>query len=96
MLRTILKAVAYTRMPRTTFMVSHPRAASRMLKARWDMKHALAPRISAVGAAMIALPVGYAIGRALRGGSGFGRTSTSGPGFLGSHAFGETETAVAD
>jgi len=96
MLRTIMKAMAYTRMPRATFILSHPRAATRMMKTRWDMKHALAPRIAAAGAAMIALPIGYAIGRAMQGGERFGRTSTLGPPTMGARTFGETETIVAD
>lgn len=96
MIRTLIKAMAYTRMPRTALMLSHPRATTRMMKTRWDLKHALAPRITAAGAAIIALPIGYALGRAMRSGSKLGRTSTSGSTTMGARGFVDTETIVAD
>lgn len=63
--RTAAKLWAYSRAPRTTVALRHPRFAARALKARWDLRHAYAPRITAVGAAAVALPLGLAIGRRL-------------------------------
>lgn len=70
MLKTLIKAVAYSKAPKTTFAVMHPKKAVRLKKAKFDMRYALAPRIAAVGAAAVALPVGYLLARAgLRNGS---------------------------
>lgn len=69
MIRTLLKVVAYSKAPRTTFAVLHPGKAVRMKKFSWDMRHAPAPRVSALGAAAVALPLGMLIGR-LRGRGG--------------------------
>ena len=55
MIRTLLKAVAYSKAPRTTFAVLHPTGAVRLKKFAWDMRHAPAPRVSALGAAALAL-----------------------------------------
>lgn len=63
MIRELLKFAAYSQAPRTTFAVSHPKTAAKLGKAKWDMKHALAPRVAAVGAAALALPLGYAVGK---------------------------------
>ena len=63
MIGTLIKLLAYSRAPRTTFAVSHPRQAVRLRKAQWDMKHAIAPRVAALAAVVVALPIGYAIGR---------------------------------
>lgn len=67
MIRTLLKAVAYSKAPRTTFAVLHPAGAVRLKKFAWDMRHAPAPRVSALGAAALALPVGLLLGRIGRG-----------------------------
>lgn len=63
--RTAAKLWAYSRAPRTTVALRHPRFAARAFKARWDLRNAYAPRITAVGAAAIALPLGLALGRHL-------------------------------
>ncbi|MFW5951758.1 MAG: hypothetical protein ACOCVZ_06570 [Gemmatimonadota bacterium] len=63
MLRTIAKTVAYTKAPKATFAVLHPKRAVRLKKLKYDMRHAYAPRITAVGAAALALPIGYLLGR---------------------------------
>jgi len=68
MIRTLLKIAAYSKAPRTTFTVLHPKKAVRLKKFTWDMRHAPAPRVSAVGAAALALPLGLAIGRLTRRG----------------------------
>ncbi|MBR9990395.1 MAG: hypothetical protein KFH98_11600 [Gemmatimonadetes bacterium] len=63
MLRTIFKAVAYSKAPRTTFAMLHPGKAVRYRKFRWDMRHAYAPRLTALTAAAVALPLGLWLGR---------------------------------
>jgi hypothetical protein len=63
MLGTILKMVAYSKAPKATFAVLHPRAAAQLGHARWDIKHGWAPRASAIGAALIALPIGYMLAK---------------------------------
>lgn len=63
MIGTLLKAVAYSKAPRTTFTVLHPAKAVLFRKFRWDMRHAHAPRVSAFGAAALALPLGLWLGR---------------------------------
>jgi hypothetical protein len=62
MIGSALKAIAYTKAPRTTFAVRHPVKAVRLKKMTWDMRHALAPRIAALGAAAIAVPIGLWLG----------------------------------
>jgi hypothetical protein len=62
MVGTALKLVAYTKAPRTTFTVRHPVKAVRLKKMQWDMKHAYAPRLAAVGAALLVLPLGLWLG----------------------------------
>ena len=63
MIGTLLKAVAYSKAPRTTFTVLHPARAVQFRKLKWDMRHAPAPRLTAVGAAALALPIGLWLGR---------------------------------
>jgi hypothetical protein len=63
MIGTLLKAVAYYKAPRLTFSVLHPKKAAVLKKMQWDLGHAPAPRLTAVGAAAIALPLGLMIGR---------------------------------
>lgn len=63
MIRSIAKSVAYSKAPKTTFTVLHPKKAVRLRKMRYDLRHAYAPRLTALGAAILALPLGYAMGR---------------------------------
>ena len=70
MIGTIAKTYAYARAPRTTFTVLHPKKALKARKLRWDMRHAYAPRVAAVGAAAVALPLGYLLGRMNGNGGG--------------------------
>ena len=65
LLTTLLKAAAYSRAPRLTFAVLHPRRAARLKKLSFDLRTAYAPRVTAVAAAVLALPLGVAIGRAI-------------------------------
>jgi len=62
------KLYAYGKAPVATFALTHPRTAARLAKMRWDFRHAYAPRVAAIGAAAIALPLGLALGRARRNG----------------------------
>lgn len=63
MIRSILKMVAYRKAPRTTFTVLHPGKALKLKKFQWDLGHAYAPRVTALGAAALALPLGLWAGR---------------------------------
>jgi hypothetical protein len=63
MIGSLLKAVAYSKAPRTTFTMLHPKEAARLKKFDWDMKHAYAPRVTALGVAALALPLGMVLGR---------------------------------
>lgn len=67
MIGSILKLAAYSRAPRTTFALMHPRKTAKLAKFRWDIRHAYAPRVAAVAAAAVALPIGLAIGRVRNG-----------------------------
>jgi hypothetical protein len=66
MIGTLLKVFAYSKAPRTTFTMLHPTKAVLFRKFQWDMRHAYAPRVTALGAAALALPVGLWLGRRLR------------------------------
>ena len=63
MIGTLFKAIAYSKAPRATFSVLHPGKAVRFRKFQWDMRHAYAPRVTALGAAALALPIGLWLGR---------------------------------
>lgn len=63
MISSIAKTVAYSKAPRTTFTVLHPKRAVRLRKMKYDLRHAYAPRLAAIGAMALALPLGYMIGR---------------------------------
>jgi hypothetical protein len=63
MIGTLFKAIAYSKAPRTTFTMLHPARAVRLRKFQWDMRHAYAPRVAALGVAALALPLGLWLGR---------------------------------
>lgn len=63
MLSSIARTYAYSKAPRTTFTVLHPKKALRLRKMKYDLRHAYAPRLAALGAVALALPVGYFLGR---------------------------------
>lgn len=75
MIRELLKMVAYSKAPRTTFSVRHPGTALRLRKMQWDLRHAPAPRVAAVGALAVALPIGFLAGKMSSGGQNGGETS---------------------
>lgn len=69
MIGKIARTYFYAKAPKTTFTVLHPRRAVRLRKLQWDMRHAYAPRVAALGAAVVALPLGLAIGRKIGNGA---------------------------
>lgn len=68
MIRTIAKTFAYTKAPRKTFTVLHPRRAAKLRRLKHDLRHAYAPRIAAASAAAVAIPLGFLLGRKRNGG----------------------------
>lgn len=69
MIGSILKVLAYRQAPRTTFAMLHPDAAFQLAKMRYDFHHAYAPRVAAVAAAALVLPLGIILGRAMERGA---------------------------
>jgi hypothetical protein len=63
MIRSLAKMVAYSRAPKTTFTLAHPRDAMKLRSIRRELRRSPLPKIAAIGAAVIALPIGIAIGR---------------------------------
>ena len=67
MIGTLLKMEAYKHAPRATFAALNPKQSARVAHMKYDLRHAYAPRLTAVGAALIAMPVGFLIGKMLTG-----------------------------
>ena len=67
MIGTLLKMQAYKHAPRATFAALNPKKSAQVAHMKYDLRHAYAPRLTAVGAALIAMPVGFLIGKALTG-----------------------------
>jgi hypothetical protein len=74
MIRSVAKYLAWSRAPKATFAVTHPKETLRLLAARQEMRLvkkemrlSKAPRIAAIGAAALALPIGVALGRITAG-----------------------------
>jgi hypothetical protein len=65
MLGSLLKAISYGQAPKTTFAMLHPEAAFQLVKMRYDLRHAYAPRVSALVTLLVALPLGIALGRVM-------------------------------
>ncbi len=63
MLGTLLKGYAYTQNPKLTFTALHPVKALQLRKMEYDLEHAYAPRLTAIAAAAVALPLGVWLGR---------------------------------
>jgi hypothetical protein len=70
MIGTLAKTYAYRRAPKTTFAVLHPKQAVKLRRLRWDMRHAYAPRVVALGTLAVAIPLGYVLGRKVANGNG--------------------------
>lgn len=69
MIRTIAKTFAYTKAPRKTFAILHPKRAVKLRRMKHDIRHAYAPRIAAAGVAALAIPLGFLLGRKRNGAS---------------------------
>jgi hypothetical protein len=67
MIGSIAKMVAYSRAPKTTFTVLHPRKALKLRAMRRELRVSPLPRMAAIGAAAVALPLGIALGRITAG-----------------------------
>ena len=67
MIGTLLKMEAYKHAPRATFAALNPKKSAQVAHMKYDLRHAYAPRLTAVGAALLAMPVGFLIGKALTG-----------------------------
>jgi hypothetical protein len=63
MIGSLARMMAYNKAPRTTFAVLHPRQALRLRRLKKDMLNSPAPRLAAIGAAAVALPLGLLLGR---------------------------------
>lgn len=66
MVGTIARMFLYSKAPKTAFAVLHPRQTARVAALRWMFRHSKAPRLAALGAAAVALPLGFAAGRVRR------------------------------
>jgi hypothetical protein len=62
-LGALLKGYAYTQNPKLTFTALHPVRAVQLRKMEYDLEHAYAPRVTAIAAAAVALPLGVWLGR---------------------------------
>jgi hypothetical protein len=67
MIRAVAKMVAYSKAPRTTFAVLHPKKALKLQLMRKEVRRSPVPRLAALGAAAVALPLGIALGRLTAG-----------------------------
>lgn len=63
MIRSMAKILAYSKAPKATFAVMHPRKTMRLRALKRDLRRSPAPRVAAVGVAALALPLGIALGR---------------------------------
>jgi hypothetical protein len=62
MIGSLARMVAYSKAPRTTFAVLHPKQALQLRRLKKDFRSP-APRVAAIGAAALALPLGLWLGR---------------------------------
>lgn len=65
MIGKMAKVAAYRKAPKFTSALLNPGAAARLEHTKYDLKHGYAPRITALGAVLIAMPIGFLIGKAL-------------------------------
>ena len=65
MIRALIAGLAYAAAPKATFAVLHPRTAVELKKLPFDLRYAYAPRLTALAAAMVTLPLGVLLGRTL-------------------------------
>jgi hypothetical protein len=67
MIGKMAKVLAYRHAPRVMASIRHPGASAQLAHTKYDMRHGYAPRISAIGTALLAVPVGFLIGRLVTG-----------------------------
>jgi hypothetical protein len=65
MIRALITGLAYAVVPKATFAALHPRTALELKKLPFDLRYAYAPRLTALAAAAITLPLGVLLGRTL-------------------------------
>ena len=65
MITTLHKGIAYSRAPKATFRILHPKEAAQLKVLPYDLRYGYAPRLAAIVAAGVALPLGILIGREL-------------------------------
>lgn len=63
MLGTLLKAAAYAMAPKATFTLLHPVQRVQLEKVPFDLRTAYAPRMTALGAALLVGSLAYRLGR---------------------------------
>jgi hypothetical protein len=66
MIRALIAGLAYAAAPKATFAVLHPRTAVELKKLPFDLRYAYAPRLTALAAAIVTLPLGVLLGRTLQ------------------------------
>lgn len=65
MLGTLLKLFAYSRAPKRTFAVLHPKKTAKTAAVPWDLAHGYGPRVAALVTAAVVGPLAYRVGRRL-------------------------------
>lgn len=63
MLKQAAIGLAYSRAPKITFALRHPRTALRLKALSWQLRRSAAPRVAGVAALAVALPLGWWLGR---------------------------------
>jgi hypothetical protein len=63
MVGSLIKMFAYSRAPRATFALAHPKDTLRLMRFRRELRGSPVPRAAALGAAALALPLGMMLGR---------------------------------
>jgi hypothetical protein len=79
MIGKLLKIYAYTKKPKTTFVVLNPVTTAQLLKVPFDLKTAYAPRLTALATALLVAPLAYRLGKRSAEGTLFTRGAGSGP-----------------
>jgi hypothetical protein len=77
MIGTLLKMEAYKHAPRATFAALNPKKSAQVAHMKYDLKHAYAPRLTAVGAALLAFRCSW-LQRHSRSGKPVARPHTAG------------------
>ncbi len=70
MLKQAAIGLAYSRAPKITFALRHPRTALRLKALSWQLRRSAAPRMAGIAALAVALPIGWWLGRLAGRGDG--------------------------